>query len=260
MKPLTLYGAPEGFDALLLARRRREHQGSVLHVARDDARMARTAEALGCMAPEIETLTFPAWDCLPYDRVSPKPELVAERMATLARLSAPITSPTIVLATVNALVQRTPPLAALSGRNFILEAGSDLDAAGLIRFLEGNGYGRSGTVLEAGEFAVRGGIIDLFPAGVEEPVRLDLFGDRLESIRRFDPATQLSGAACARLVLHPVSEVPLDRAAIARFRSAWRERFGNAASADPLYLAVSEGRRHPGMEHWLPLFHDHLET
>ncbi|MGH7086794.1 MAG: transcription-repair coupling factor, partial [Acetobacteraceae bacterium] len=191
MKPLTLYGAPEGFDALLLARRRREHQGSVLHVARDDARMARTAEALGCMAPEIETLTFPAWDCLPYDRVSPKPELVAERMATLARLSAPITSPTIVLATVNALVQRTPPLAALSGRNFILEAGSDLDAAGLIRFLEGNGYGRSGTVLEAGEFAVRGGIIDLFPAGVEEPVRLDLFGDRLESIRRFDPATQL---------------------------------------------------------------------
>ncbi|MGH7066586.1 MAG: transcription-repair coupling factor [Acetobacteraceae bacterium] len=260
MKPLTVYGAPEGADALLLAERREEHQGSVLHVARDDARMARMAEALGSVAPEIETLLFPAWDCLPYDRVSPKPGLVAERVATLARLLAPIAKPTIVLATVNALVQRTPPRAALSGRNFNLATGADLDVAGLIRFLEGNGYGRSATVLEAGEFAVRGGIIDLFPAGCEEPVRLDLFGDRLESIRRFDPATQLSGTAIGSLVLLPVSEVPFDRTAIAHFRSAWRERFGNAASTDPLYQAVSEGRHHPGMEHWLPLFHDHLET
>ncbi len=260
MSALPVYGAPEGFDAMLLARRRAEHAGTVLHVARDDARMARMAEALAIVAPDIESLPFPAWDCLPYDRVSPKPELVAERVATLARLFAPPAKPAIVLTTVNALVQRVPPRTAFRGRSFSLVPGGRLDTRALLGFLESNGYGRSATVLEPGEFAVRGGIIDLFPAGAEEPVRLDLFGDQLESLKRFDPATQLSGGAITSLVLHPVSEVPLDKAAIARFRSAWRERFGNAASSDALYLAISEGRRHPGMEHWLPLFHDHLET
>ncbi len=260
MNAVAVYGAPEGFDAALLARRRAEHGGVVLHVARDDARMARMAEALGTMVPDIEVLRFPAWDCLPYDRISPKPELVAERVATLARLLAPPSKPTIVLTTVNALVQRVPPRASFLGRSLTLAVGAPVDAPDLMCFLEGNGYGRTATVLEPGEFAVRGGIIDVFPAGSEEPVRLDLFGDQLESVRRFDPATQRSGKAIAGLELHPVSEVPLDPAAIARFRTGWRERFGNAASGDALYLAVSEGRRHPGMEHWLPLFHDVLET
>jgi len=260
MSAMTIWGAPEGFDAALLGRRRAEHTGSVLHVARDDARMARMAEALRTMAPETEALLFPAWDCLPYDRVSPKPEIVAERVATLARLLAPPAIATIVLTTINALVQRVPPRGAFRGRSFALAVGARIDAAELTRFLEGNGYGRTATVLEPGEFAVRGGIIDIFPAGWEEPVRLDLFGDQLESVKQFDPSTQRSGASRPGLLLHPVSEVPLDREAIARFRSEWREQFGNAASGDALYLSISEGRRHPGMEHWLPLFHERLET
>ncbi|MGH7117906.1 MAG: transcription-repair coupling factor, partial [Acetobacteraceae bacterium] len=260
MKALPVYGAPEGFDAALLARRRAEHTGSVLHVARDDARMARMAEALAIVAPEIASLSFPAWDCLPYDRVSPNPRLIAERVATLARLLTRQAKPTIILTTVNALVQRVPPRTALRGRSLSLTPGGELDTASLLHFLEANGYGRTGTVREPGEFAVRGGIIDLFPAGADEPVRLDLFGAQLESVKRFDPATQLSGRALTTLVLDPVSEVPLDQPAITRFRAGWRERFGNAASSDALYPAVSEGRRHPGMEHWLPLFHEHLET
>ncbi|HWA79816.1 MAG TPA: transcription-repair coupling factor [Acetobacteraceae bacterium] len=265
MSNLTVYGAPEGYDALLLARRRAEHKGTLLHVARDDARMARMKEALGCFAPEIEVLSFPAWDCLPYDRVSPKPELVSERIATLANLLGPAPSlpsarPRILLTTVNALVQRVPPRAAFTGRSLALKAGGTVDSAALLHFLEANGYGRAGTVMEPGEFAIRGGIIDIFPAGAEEPVRLDLFGEQIETLRRFDPATQRSGAALSSLTLHPVSEVPLDAVAIARFRAAWRERFGLAASADAIYLAISEGRRHPGMEHWLPLFYPALET
>ena len=261
MNPVTVYGAPEGYDALLLARRRAEHVGAVLHVTRDDARMARMAEALQCFAPEIEVLEFPAWDCLPYDRVSPKPELVSERVATLARLLAPPSPrPRIVLTTVNALVQRVPPRAALAGRSLALAAGGTVETEALLRFLEANGYGRAGTVMEPGEFAVRGGIIDIFPAGAEEPVRLDLFGEQIDTMRRFDPATQRSGAALAALTLHPVSEVPLDAASIARFRAEWRERFGIGASGDAIYVAVSEARRHPGMEHWLPLFYPGLET
>ena len=114
--------------------------------------------------------------------------------------------------------------------------------------------------MEPGEYAMRGGIIDIFPAGEADPVRLDLFGDTIESIRAFDPATQRSGGKRGKLTLRPVSEVPLDKDAIARFRSAWRERFEQGAADDPLYQSISAGRRHPGMEHWVALFHARMET
>ncbi len=257
---IILYGAPEGYDALLLARRRAEHAGAVLHVARDDARMARLADALAFFAPDIEILRVPAWDCVPYDRVSPNPALVAERVATLSRLLEAPARPRVVLTTVNALIQRLPPRAAFAGAARTLAPGLDAAPGPLAAFLDAHGYSRTNTVMEPGEYAVRGGIIDIFAAGEAEPVRLDLFGDSIEQIRRFDPATQRSAGTVERLVLHPVSEVPLDPAAISHFRSQWREIFGPEAASDPLYEAVSAGRRHPGIEHWLPLFYPALET
>ena len=260
MTATPVYGAPEGWDAFLLVRRRGEFAGPVLHVSRDDARMARLAEALGFVAPEVEVVQFPAWDCLPYDRVSPNPVLVAERVAALTRLLEKATRPRIVLTTVNALVQRMPPRAAFADASMELRVGGSVQPEQLARFLEANGYGRAGTVMEPGEYAIRGGIIDLFAAGEADPVRLDLFGDVIESMRGFDPGTQRSGEARRRLILRPVSEVPLDKDAIARFRSGWREIFGQPAAEDPIYLSVSEGRRHPGMEHWVPLFHARMET
>jgi transcription-repair coupling factor (superfamily II helicase) len=255
-----VYGVPEGWDALLLARRRAEFAGPILHVARDDARMARLAEALAFFAPEIEVLRFPAWDCLPYDRVSPNPILVSERITTLARLAEKTTQPRIVLTTVNALVQRVPPRTAFRNASMVLAAGGEAPPDALARFLDANGYGRAGTVMEPGEYAIRGGIIDIFPAGESDPVRLDLFGDTIESIRVFDPGTQRSAGKRQRLVLRPVSEVPLDKEAVSRFRAGWREEFGQDAAADPIYQAVSDGRRHAGSEHWVPLFHPHMET
>ena len=256
----TIYGAPEGYDAILLARRRREHAGAVLHATRDDARMARLAEALGFFAPHIEVLRFPAWDCLPYDRVSPNAEIVSERIATLARLLEPAKRPRLVLTTVNALVQRVPPRSVFDGANLDIRAGGQVDPAVLVRFLEANGYGRADTVMEPGEYAVRGGIIDIYPAGEPEPVRLDLFGDAIESVRRFDPTSQRSAGTVDSLVLRPVSEVTLDPASVTRFREGFRESFGPGASADPIYDSISAGRRHPGMEHWVPLFHERMET
>ena len=256
---VTLYGAPEGFDALLLARRHAEHGGPLLHVTRDDARMARLAEALAFFAPGITVLRFPAWDCLPYDRVSPNPEIVSERVATLARLLEP-GPPPILLTTVNALVQRVPPRDAFRGATLTVRAGATADQDTILRFLEANGYNRGGTVREPGEYASRGGILDLYPAGEPGPIRVDLFGDQVESLRRFDPATQRSTDRVKALVLRPVSEVPLDPAGITRFRESWRELFGQAAAGDPLYAAISEGHRYPGIEHWAPLFHDHMET
>jgi len=256
----TIHGAPEGFDAMLLAQRRAEHKGAVLHVARDDSRMARLSEALAFFAPDIEVLRFPAWDCLPYDRVSPNPEIVSERIATLARLLEPATRPRLVLTTVNALVQRVPPRPVFEGVSMVLRAGGTADSDAITKFLEANGYGRAGTVMEPGEYATRGGIIDIYPAGEPDPVRLDLFGDTIESLRRFDPATQRSTTKLQTLTLRPVSEVPLDTASVTRFREGWRELFGPKSAEDPLYQAISDGRRYPGMEHWLPLFHDSMDT
>ncbi|MBS7812820.1 transcription-repair coupling factor [Roseococcus pinisoli] len=257
---LDVYGAPEGYDALLLRQRRVESQEPVIHVCRDDARMARLADALGFFMPEAEILRLPAWDCLPYDRVSPNPELVAERVATLAELTTKATKPRIVLTTVNALVQKVPPREAFQGSALLLRKGGRAEIEEVTRFLDSNGYNRTGTVMEPGEYAVRGGILDLFPSGESEPVRLDLFGDEIESIRRLDTGTQRSGAALDRLTLRPVGEVFLDPPSIERFRAQYRELFGNAAAEDPLYVSISAGRRHPGMEHWAGLFHDHMET
>ncbi len=256
----TIYGAPEGFDALLLISRAREHQGTLLHVARNEGRMMRMAELLAYFAPDIEVLRFPAWDCLPYDRVSPNPAVTSERIATLSRLLEPPAGQRIVLTTVNAAIQRVPPRLVFLGESLDVRAGATFRPEALIAYLDSHGYGRADTVMEPGEYAVRGGIIDVFPSGEGDPIRLDFFGDTVESVRRFDPATQRSTEPATGFALRPVSEVPLDQDSIARFRGEWRELYGQAAASDPLYLAISEGRRYPGMEHWVPLFHESMET
>ena len=256
----TVFGVPEGWDAVLLARRGAEHPGPLLHVARDDSRMARLAEAIAFFAPQMEVVRIPAWDCLPYDRVSPNPAIISERIAGLARLLEPASGRRIVLTTVNALIQKVPPRHVFHGSSRSLKVGGTVKPEELARFLESRGYVRAGTVMEPGEYAMRGGILDMFPSGRAEPVRLDLFGDTIESIRSFDPTTQRSAATLDHFSLRPVSEVFLDRDSIARFRTAWRDLFGEKSAADPLYMSISDGRRHAGMEHWVPLFHDGMET
>jgi transcription-repair coupling factor (superfamily II helicase) len=256
----TVYGAPEGWDAVLLDRRSREHDGVLLHVARDDARMASMAEQLAFFSPNVELLKFPAWDCLPYDRVSPNPAIVSERIATLAQLLEPSKGRRIVLTTMNALVQKVPPRHVFHGASLSLSTNGTVKSDELARYLDGRGYVRAGTVMEPGEYAIRGGIIDVYPSGFAEPVRIDTFGDTIESLRSFDTTTQRSGAKLEEFRLRPVSEVFLDKPSVARFRTAWRELFGPKSAEDPIYLSISDGRRHPGMEHWVPLFHEGMET
>jgi len=259
----TIAGLPEGADALALAELARTTGGQdILHVARDGHRLERLQDGLRFFAPEREVLVFPAWDCLPYDRMSPHPDIVAERLQTLVRLAAPKKpgSPArIILASVGAVLQKVPPHSLYAEAAKVVRKGETVDANWLTGFLGENGYGRSETVMEPGEFAVRGGLVDLFPPGTSEPVRLDLFGDVLEEIRSFDPMSQRSTGTREDVVLLPVSEVLLTKDSIARFRGGYRELFGNATD-DPLYEAVSAGQRHVGMEHWLPLFHERLET
>ncbi|MBT3532886.1 MAG: transcription-repair coupling factor [Rhodospirillaceae bacterium] len=213
-------------------------------------------------APGTHILKLPAWDSLPYDRVSPNPEICATRMNTLARLvgQAPPKAPSVLLTTVNATLQRLPPRSSIEGAVFQAGLGAVIEIEGLLQFLVRNGYSRTGTVMEPGEFATRGGIVDIFPAGVETPVRLDFFGDTLESVRLFDPLTQITIGEGKTVDLVPVSEVQLTEETTARFRQGYRDLFGAVTDDDPLYAAIREGSRHAGMEHWLPLFHDGLET
>ena len=259
-------GAPEGHDAKLLGEAVGEAPGGVLlHVARDDARMAQLAEAVGFFHPAIECLRFPAWDCLPYDRVSPNPAIVAERMVVLGRLAEPAGGGgtrrgRLVITTINAALQRVPPRRTLADARLEVAPKGRLDLDELAAFLERNGYIRAGTVNEPGEYAPRGGIVDIFPPGAELPLRIDMFGDQVDNIRAFDPLTQRSAERVGRLVLTPVTEFQLDDGAIARFRDGYRELFGANTADDPLYEAVCAGRRHIGMEHWTPLFHDAMET
>ncbi|MDP2082672.1 MAG: transcription-repair coupling factor [Pseudotabrizicola sp.] len=256
---IVLGGAPEGFDARLVAREL-GRGGAVIHVARDDKRMEAMRIALSVMAPQAVVLDFPAWDCLPYDRVSPNPDIAARRMATLAALAAGVPGPFVLLTTLNAATQRVPSRATVAASSFTAQVGKRVDEAQLKGFLSRMGFSPVSTVAEAGDYALRGGIIDIYPPGHPGPVRLDFFGDVLDGLRRFDPVTQRTVEKLTAVDLSPVSEVILDEASITRFRQAYRIEFGVGGADDPLYEAVSAGRKHQGMEHWLGLFHDRLET
>lgn len=256
----TVCGAPEGLDALIFADTARLRGGVNVFVARDDSRAAAFASALAFFAPEMEILRLPAWDCQPYDRISPSPRVAAQRAATLARLAGLGDAEQLaVVTTVAAFSQRAAPVDVMRGAGHTLRPGQVVDTERLIRHFDVNGYARATTVVEPGDYAVRGGVIDVYSPGSEEPVRLDFFGDALESIRSFDPETQRSLRQLDHVAFEPVSEVHLDDAAISRFRSGFVRNFG-AVQSDPVYEQVSAGIRPIGVEHWLPLFYDHLSS
>jgi transcription-repair coupling factor (superfamily II helicase) len=258
---IDVTGAPEGFDALVMADIARARGGLSVFLARDGARASAFIDALGFFAPEIEVITFPSWDCLPYDRMGPSPGVAARRMATLARLAAPAPDkkPRMLVTQVPALLQRIPSRDVVRRASFRAEVGKDVDVKDLERYFSVNGYQRASTVSERGEFAIRGGVIDVFPSNAEEPVRLDLFGDTLESIRAFDPETQRSTGKLRVVDLLPVSEALIDPDSVARFRKGYVANFG-APGEDAMYAAVSEGGRRAGLEHFLPLLYERVET
>ena len=257
---ITVSGAPEGYDATLILAELERSAGAVVHVARDDKRMSAMREALRFFAPHIPVLTFPGWDCLPYDRVSPNPDISATRMATLAALVHGMPSRYVLLTTLNAATQRVPARKVLAEAAFTARVGDRVDEKALRDFLVRMGFVQSPTVTEPGDYAIRGGIIDIFPPGEGGPVRLDFFGDVLDGARRFDAATQRTTEKLDIVELAPVSEVILDEPSITRFRQNYRLEFGAAGTDDPLYEAISAGRKHAGLEHWLPFFHAELET
>ncbi|MGZ8335847.1 MAG: transcription-repair coupling factor [Allosphingosinicella sp.] len=260
---MTLAGVPAGFLPWLaadLARAAAHRGGRAVFIAPDEAAMRAIVDSAHYFAPELDTLTFPAWDCLPYDRSSPSLRSTSERLATLHALQRKRDKPQLLVTTVNAALQRT--LTPFRVRQLVarLAPGERIDLEQLTALLQANGYSRTDTVADAGEYAVRGGLVDLFPSGEEQALRLDFFGDEIESVRRFDPATQRTIERIDGFTLLPASETLLDEDSVKRFRSSYRELFGATATGDPLYQAVSDGRRIAGIDHWLPLFEERLVT
>ena len=257
---INLSGAPDGFDANILSNFITEKQKSIIFVARDDKRLDLMRKSLWFFSPNIPILDFPSWDCLPYDRVSPNADVSSARMATLAALSSGFEAPIVLLTTLNAITQYIPNRTIVSNNSFVAIVGRTINVKELRAYFSKMGFVQTPTVTEPGDYAIRGGIIDVFPPGESGPVRMDLFGDELESARRFDPVTQRTVENLDRIEFAPVSEVILDDVSINRFRNNYRKEFGSAGLDDPLYEAISAGRKHQGYEHWAPYFHDGMET
>ncbi len=262
--PTVIGNVASGQEAQILSQLFAEMQDTkgVLHICTNPQQLISIADTIGFFAPWLEVLTFPAWDCLPYDRVSPSSYVIAERIEALSRIAKARDdgAPLLILTTANAVLQRNVPKDKLLGQQTSFAPGNRVDMDVLTTQLANDGFERVPTVRERGEFAVRGGILDLFVPGNETPVRLDFFGDTLESIRGFDPASQRTTEQLKRFALNPMSEVSLNATMVQRFRSAYLAEFGAATRDDALYQAISEDRRFAGMEHWLPFFYEKLDT
>ena len=254
---VVVSGITESFEPFMLAKIM-EAQRFHIHIVHDDQRLREVQKQLSILSPQISTLIFPEWDCLPYDRVSPSQAVMGERLSTLTTVLgfSEHSQPTLLLTTVAAYLQRIiQPDELPSSHSF--KVGQNIDTTVLTQSLMQRGYHRVDTVREPAEYALRGGIIDIFPAGESHPYRLDLFGDTIETIRYFDSLSQRSLDPAIQINLTSASEVLLNTNTIRQFREQFRVTFPQAHDT-ALYQAISENRTYNGMEHWLPLFHQVL--
>jgi len=254
------WSAPHGSAlALAIAAAARAHAGVVVAVTRD-THAAHTLETdLRALAGNgIEVLHFPDWETLPYDLFAPHPEIVSQRIAALYRL--PTTKRGVLVVPMSTLMQRLAPRSFIGGSSLVLALKQPLDLATEQRRLEAAGYRNVPQVLEPGDFAVRGALLDIFPMGTNEPYRIELFDREIESIRTFDPETQRSAHKVDQINLLPAREFPLTEESVKAFRNTLRERFPIDPRRCPIYQDIKEGTTPAGIEYYLPLFFERTET
>ncbi|MFZ1828661.1 MAG: transcription-repair coupling factor [Candidatus Competibacteraceae bacterium] len=250
-----LYGTA---PALLIAAATR-FRGLILVIAPDSQTALRLETELRVFGGEgLEILAFPDWETLPYDGFSPHQDIISQRLATLYRL--PQRRSGVLVAPVATLMQRLAPRDYLDRYALLLKVGERLNLDPFRQRLEAAGYACVSQVAEHGEFAVRGSILDLFPMGAERPYRIELFDDAVESIRDFDPDTQLSVAKVDHIQLLPAREFALDKESITRFRQSWRRQFEGDPQRSLIYREVSAGHAPGGIEYYLPLFFEPVAT
>ena len=257
----SVSGCVDGAASLAAATLARQ-QNRLIYITRDDSQLVQAIQSLAFISPDTEVLSLPAWDCLPYDRVSPHSSIVSQRINCLSALAAyeqhQPDRPVIIVTTMNSWLQKLPPLSFYSRRRIALKQGMTISPAELGRKLSEIGFLRTQTVREFGEFSIRGGIVDIFAHADQDPIRLDFFGDEIDSLKYFDSLSQKSLGEAEMLVIQPAHEYVLNDETVSAFRQAYLRQFGGRASKDHIYEAVSSGQAVAGMEHWLSLLHDEL--
>ncbi|WEN16723.1 transcription-repair coupling factor [Rhodanobacter sp. AS-Z3] len=244
--------------ALLIAEAARSHDGLLVAVTRDTQRAQALESELKIFAGGLPVLPFPDWETLPYDVFSPHPEIVSQRIATLYQL--PNVKRGVLVVPIATLMQRIAPRSHITGSGLVLAKGQKFDLAAEQRRLEAAGYRHVPQVAEPGDFAVRGALLDVFPMGTDEPYRIELFDDEVDSIRSFDPETQRSQQQVEKVELLPAREFPLTDEAAKEFRGNLRERFPIDVRRCPLYQDMKEGVTPGGIEYYLPLFFKQTAT
>ena len=259
---MTLAGVVAGVDGVLVAEIASRHLAShpLIHIAINDAGLEAMHTALIALGVKHECIKpMPAWDCLPYDRTPPDPSLVGRRIACLTHLaSVGDKQPSIILTTASAWLQRVPRPEYFATADWRLGRGETMPRDKFVEYAESHAYRHATTVREAGEYAIRGSLIDVFPPAASKPVRIDLFGDSIDSLKAFDPDTQQSHTPLTHITLTPASELPLDKTSITRFRRQYIDTFGGQASQDWLYECTTQGLRPAGLDQYLPLFYDEM--
>ncbi|MEE9354167.1 MAG: transcription-repair coupling factor [Methylococcaceae bacterium] len=251
-----LYGSA---DALALASAVQSADGLLVVVMNDNHAALRLERELAFfLQNKAPVLHFPDWEILPYDVFSPLPEIVSDRVKTLTQLSA--VKQAILVVSVSTLMHRLAPRKYILANSFSLEIGQNFNLDINRKKLESVGYQYAPQVLQHGEFAIRGSILDLFPMGGQTPFRIELFDDEVESIRTFDPETQRSLEKISQINLFPAREFPISETSIKQFRQAFRGLFPDAPVNNPLYQDVSKGIVPGGIEYYMPLFVDETET
>jgi transcription-repair coupling factor (superfamily II helicase) len=238
--------------ALLIAEAALAHDGVLVAVTRDTQRARALESELQVFTENLPVLHFPDWETLPYEAFSPQPGVVSQRIATLYRL--PGIKRGVLVVPIATLMQRIAPRSHITGAGLVLDKGQKFDIASEQRRMEAAGYRHVPQVTEPGEFAVRGALVDIFPMGADQPYRVELLDDEVDSIRSFDPETQRSQQTVEHVELLPAHEFPLTDEAAKAFRSALRERFPIDTRRCPLYQDMKEGVTPGGIEYYLPLF------
>ncbi len=241
--------------ALALAEAGQRHSGVVVVVTRDTHGAHALETEIGVFAgADLEVLQFPDWETLPYDLFAPHPDIVSQRVAALYRL--PTLDRGVLVVPIATLMQRLAPRSYISGSSLVLENRQRFDLAAEQRRLAGAGYRNVPQVQEPGDFAVRGAIVDIFPMGSDEPYRIELLDEEIDSIRTFDAETQRSANKVEHVRLLPAREFPLTEDTARTFRNTLRERFPIDPRRCPLYQDIKEGTAPAGIEYYLPLFFD----
>ena len=230
-----------------------------IHLFRREGELNQFAESIRFFNKEVEVLVYPSWDCLPYSNISPRKEIISRRYGALRASNNKCENCKIVLLSLDSILQKIVPTKEILSKNFYIRTDQDVDLANLVQWLEKMGYSRQPNVYSVGEYAVRGGILDVFVPELKYPIRLDFFGTKLEKIRTFDPSSQRSNGSIKEIKIFPVSEIILDKRSIDIFRQNYRRIVGAVQSSDRVYSSISENILIDGIEHWLPLFNEKLE-